>query len=302
MRAILGGRLGAAAMTLTLSACFAVVDVDRFHISQKVSSSTSDASVPNQAGTYLDFKFSLVGMKPHLTQMFEYRIIDSSNFVQSRGVVNPLGAQDVVINVPHAIPTANGPFHLDFYADVDGSGGYNLGDGGTRSVISNDHSWRIDPLVDAPASGVAVVDGLVQVTFTHNTSFTDINTYPSGTPNISRDTGLGAVIHVINADALHGVLLQVRVVEPVANRTVGLFRVPQVGPPLFDMIIPGVVENLSDYVVYAYADANGNGVYDNPAVGPDLGWRLTGTAGGGGLEVTLDALTTSAAKYDVGAP
>ncbi len=142
----------------------------------------------------------------------------------------------------------------------------------------------------------------MQVTFTHNTSFTDINTYPSGTPNSSKDTGLGAVVHVINAEALHGVLLQVRVVEPVANRTVGLFRVPQVGAPMFDMTIPAVVENLTDYVVFAYADANGNQVYENPAVGPDLGWRLTGTAGAGGLEVTLDASSVSTAKYDVGAP
>ncbi|MDP9035737.1 MAG: hypothetical protein M3O50_13110 [Myxococcota bacterium] len=121
MRALSGPLLGVAATTLALSACFAVVDVDRFHISQKASSA-SDGSVSNPSAMYLDFKFSLVGMKPHLTQMFEYRIIDASNFVQSRGVVNPLGTADVVINVPHAIPTTNGPFHLDFYADVDGTG------------------------------------------------------------------------------------------------------------------------------------------------------------------------------------
>ncbi len=296
MRAIFGSRLVAAAVTLSLSGCFAVVDVDRFHTVQK---SAPDSSVLNQPGdTYLSLKLSLIGMKPHVTQRFEYRIIDANNGLQSCGVVNPLGGPDVTINVPRAIPTNSGVFHLDFFADVDGSGGYN----GIGSVITNDHAWRIDPLVDYPAGLVPPVDGLVQVTFTHNTLFTDINQYPSGTPNPVR-LGLDAVVHVINADALHGDLVQVRVADTVANRTVGLFRVPQIAQAAFDLTIPGIVEVATDYVVFVYVDANANSVYDNPAAGlGDLGWSLPVTSTAAGLDVTLDATTVASAKVDVGAP
>jgi hypothetical protein len=313
MRAILGGRGASAvgiplwvlAMAVGAPGCFAMVDVDRFHSAQAAATTptttattTPDSSAPTGLpGEYLNLKFSLVGMKPHILQLFEYRIIDSHNFVQSRGVVNPLGGPDVTINVPLSVPKLNGPFHFDFYADVNHSGGYD----GLGSVAANDHAWRIDPLEDFPAGAVAPVDGLIQVTFTHNTSFTDINTYPSGTPNPPHDTGLGATIHVANAGALQGVLIQVRIVDPSANHTVGLFRIPQIAQASFDMVIPGIVESGVDYAALVYVDANGNGKYDNPANGlGDLGWRVIGTAGATGLNVGVDAQTTQAANVDVG--
>jgi hypothetical protein len=331
MQAIPRIRLGATAMMATLSGCFAVVDVDRFHIAETTGQSPSDAAAmstdanasPSEAGAagqdggaltapgaYLNLKLTLVGMNPHVAQLFEYRIIDSTNFIQSRGVVNPLGAPDVVINVPQAIPTVNGPFRLDFYADVNSSGGYD----GLGSVITNDHAWRIDPLVNYP-DGTPSVEGLVQVTFTHNTSFTDINSYPSGTTNPAHDTGLGATIHVINAGAFQGKLIQARVVEQATNRTVGMFRVPQITAAVFDMTIPGVVETLSQYNVLIYVDANGNGIYDNPAAPvepsaePDFGWNISGTAstpagdgGTTGLELTFDPSVALPSNVDVGAP
>jgi hypothetical protein len=308
MRALLGVRRTALAMALTLSGCFAVVDVDHFHTASASApdSSAPDAAAPDTAGApsgsgeYLSLKLSLVGMTPHLKQLFEYRVIDGNNFVQSRGVVNPLGAPDVIINAPLAIPKANPPFHLDFYADVDNSGGYN----GIGSVLTQDHAWRIDPLQDFPAGTVTPVDGLVQVTFTHNTSFTPIEDYPSGTLNPPKDTMLGATVQVRGADALQGHLIQVRIVDAGGtNHTVGLFRVPQISAAVFDMSIPGVVENGAVYNALVYVDANGNGIYDNPASGlGDLGWSKVGTADATGLTVIVDAQNTSAANVDVGAP
>jgi hypothetical protein len=296
MRSILGIRHPAMALLLAMSGCFTLVDVDRFHTAQ---GSAAAAAQPNKSGEYLNLTLSLAGMTPHVTQLFEYRVIDANNFIQSRGVLNPLGAPDVTVHVPLAIPKVNGPFRLDCYADVNNSGGYD----GIGSVISNDHAWRIDPLADYPPGSVSPVDGLVQVKFTHNTSFTDINQYPSGSPNPPHDTGLAAAIHVANAGPLHGVLIQVRVIDMAANRTVGLFRVPRIVQAAFDMTIPGVVENGVSYDVLVYVDANGNGIYDNPAAGlGDFGWRLAATADTTGLSVRVEAQTTGAANVDVGAP
>lgn len=298
MRTLIRARAAALVAGLGLPGCFAVADVDRFHTAAATAAPDSSSRL-STADQYTNFKFTLVGMVPHVNQLFEYRIIDSNNFVQSRGVVNPLGSPDLVINDPLAIPTLNGPFHLDFYADVNNSGGYD----GLGLVVSNDHAWRIDPLQDYPAGAVAPVPGLVQVTFTHNTSFTDINTYPSGTPNPPKDTTLDATVHVTGASALQGDLIQARIVDTGSNRTVGLYRVPQIAQDTFAMKVPGVVENGADYAVLVYVDANGNGKYDNPAMGAgDLGWSLVGTADVNGLDVTLDAETSTGANTDVGAP
>jgi hypothetical protein len=284
-------------ITLTGAGCFAVVDVDRFHATVKQSTTTNPPAGDNQ---YLDLKFTLIGMKPHLTQLFEYRVIDdATNFVQSRGVVTPLGSADVVINMPLAVPKGNGPFHLDFYADVNASGGYD----GIGSVITNDHAWRIMPLDNYPPGAVTPVDGLVQVTFTHNTTFTEIDTFPSGTPNKAKDTGLGATLHVTSAGAVFGDLMQVRIVDTGANHTRALMRVPAITLPSFNMTIPGVVEPLTDYVANVYIDANNNGTYDNPATNAgDLGWTIPGTADGTGLNINLDLQTARPSNIDVGAP
>jgi hypothetical protein len=298
MRGLVGTIPGALAIALSASGCFAIVDVDRFH-SSDAGPETSLTTVRNPFGAYLDLRLSLIGMTPHVMQLFEYRIIDSNNVIQSRGVVNPLGAADVVINAPLSIPKENGPFHLDFYADVNGSGGYD----GIGSVITNDHAWRIEPLDNYPHDSVTPVDGLIQVIFTHNTSFTDINTYPSGTPNIPKDIGLGATIHVGNANALVGDLIQVRIVDTGSNRTVGLVRLPKIAQGSFDLKIPGLVEPGGAYNALAYVDANGNGAYDNPATGSgDLGWSVPGTADTTGLNVTVDAQATNTGNVDVGAP
>jgi hypothetical protein len=298
MRRILGISCGALAMVLCLPGCFALVDVDRFHSAD--AGPDSPAAVSNPFGAYMDLKLTLIGMTPHVTQLFEYRVIDANNFIQFRGVVNPLGGPNAVINAPLSIPKLNGPFHLDFYADVNDSGGYD----GLGSVISNDHAWRIEPLDNYPMDSITPVDGLIQVVFTHNTSFTDINTFPSGTPNPPKDKGLGVIVHVTNADALQNDLIQVRILDTGANQTVGLVRLPKISQPAFDLKIPGVVENGADYSALVYVDANGNSMYDNPAASApgDLGWSLPGTADTTGLNINLNAQTTNVANVDVGAP
>jgi len=284
--------LTAVALTPAVGGCSLVVDLERFH--EKAPLVTQGAN-----GEYQSLKLSLVAMKPHIGHMFEYRVVDANNMVQSRGVIKPLGPNDITVDVPLAVPKTNGPYRLDFYADVNNSGGYD----GLGSVITNDHAWRIDPLADYPAGSVAPIDGVIQVTFTHNTSFTDIDQYPSGTPNKSKDTGLGAKVHVTGADTLHGKLLQIRVAETTTKHVVALYRINAMDAPAFDIAVPGCVDTGVDYNVDVYVDANGNGVYDDPSTGAgDLGWRIPVTSDAAGLAATIDATTTATANVDVGAP
>lgn len=278
-------------VVLGLAGCSQIVDVDRFH----EKAATSSGSITAQ---FLDLQLSFIGMKPHLAHTFEYRVIDANNLVQSRGIVQPLGALDVSIFVPRAIPRSNGPYRLDFYADVNGSGGYD----GIGSVISNDHAWRIEPLEDYPKGEQQPVDGLVQVTFTHSTSFTDIDQYPSGTPNKSKDTGLGAKIHLASLGSFGGKELQVRIAEHETQHVVGLYRVPQITGAAMDAVVPGVVDVGVDYDVEVWIDANGNGTYDDPSKeGGDWGLRVPGSSTDAGLVMTIDAATTGHG-VDVGKP
>ncbi|MGZ3421597.1 MAG: hypothetical protein ACXVEF_41165 [Polyangiales bacterium] len=276
-------------LVLSLFGCSQIVDVDRFH--EKAAALPPSTTKSTQ---FLDLQFSVVGMKPHLAHTFEYRIIDANNLVQSRGIVSPLGAPDVTVFVPRAIPRSNGPYRIDFYGDVNGSGGYD----GIGSVISNDHAWRIDPLVDYPAGTVTPVDGLVQVTFTHSTSFTDIDQYPSGTPNKAKDTGLGAKVHVTSLPI--GRMIEARVAEKDTKHVVGLMRIPSATAATLDLVIPGVVDVGVDYEVDLYVDANGNGTYDDPQSG-DWGIRTGASSTETGLAVTIDA-AASPHDTDVGRP
>lgn len=281
---------------LPLLACAAVVgctqmlDVDRF---QEKAPARTTAGV---AGQFLDLELTLVGMKPHLAHTYEYRVIDANNLVQSRGVIAPLGAADVKLVVPKAIPRSNGPYRLDFYADVNESGGFD----GIGSVISNDHAWRIDPLVDYPAGAVTPVEGKVQVTFTHSTSFTNLDDYPSGTPNKAKDTGLGALVKLSSLQLATGKLLEVRIAERDTKHVVGLFRVPSVASATLDLALPGVVDVGVDYQVDVYIDHNANGAYDDPSkAGGDWGMRSEVASTEAGLAHAIDVATAPRA-IDVG--
>jgi hypothetical protein len=137
----------------------------------------------------------------------------------------------------------------------------------------------------------------------HNTSFTDINDYPSGTPNKPQDTGLGARVHVAGLDALQGKLAQLRIADSGSHHVVATYRVPQVHGSTFDATVPGCVEQGTDYDVDLYVDANGNGTYDDPTkAGGDLGFRASATSDETGLEATVDGSKVTTGNIDVGEP
>jgi hypothetical protein len=290
--------LKCALFAIGLTGCFRVIDLDRYQESAPPPPPPSaDGVTSADTADYTSLRVTVVAMKPHTGQMMEFRVVDGHNFIQSRMIVSAMATLDATINVPAAIPKPNGPYRLDFYADVNFSGGYD----GLGSVLANDHAWRIDPLADYP-EGTTPIPGLVQVRFVHNTSFTDIDQYPSGVPNKAADTGLGAKVHVVGMDAYQGKMAQVRIADRGSHHVVATYRVPEVRGGGFEAAVPGSVEQGTDYDVDLYVDVNGNGAYDDPTKdGGDLGLRAGGTSDETGLDVTVDASHTDA-KLDVGAP
>jgi hypothetical protein len=225
--------------------------------------------------------------------MVEYRIVDSTNYIQSRGLIRSMTSEDLKIRAPRAVPRANGPYRLDIFADVNRSGGFD----GLGSVINNDHAWRLDPIADFSKLRS---DDVIKVEFVHSTTFTNVDQYPSGTRNPSADTGLPARVHVDGLDAFAGKMLQVRVADQRTGHVVGLFREMRAETATLDAVIAGCVDVETVYDVDVYVDANGNGAYDDPAAGGDKGWRLSATSTDTGLAATLSL--AAGGDVDVGAP
>jgi hypothetical protein len=267
----------AALLLLVVPNCFWISDLDRFHgASAGGTPATDDDSVA------WDLSLTMKGLGVHLHQRVEFRVIDSENYVQARGVIEPMNkvaTESVTFTLPKAIPAGNRPYRLDFYADVNGSGDFD----GLDTGITHDHAWRIEPLADFPAGKLTHVPNSVAVVFTHNTVFTNIDEWPSGTVALPQDSGLGVSVNFSGQSmaAFVGKLCQVRVVEARSGHVTGLYRNPEIPAGDFVGLIPGIVEAGEDYEIFVYVDANDNGVYDNPkgeAANQDLGWRYSETA------------------------
>ena len=67
----------------TSSGCFAVADLGRFH-------GASDEQGVDDPNVAWDLKLTLNGMGVHLNQLIEFRVIDSENYIQARGVIDPV--------------------------------------------------------------------------------------------------------------------------------------------------------------------------------------------------------------------
>src|SRR5579859_3634264 len=335
MRTIPGIQLAVMVSALGASACFTLVNLDPYRVDETppdaggsdtggtpgpdASSSGGTESGPMTGSS--DLTLAFLNMTPHLTELFEYRVIDSANFIQSRGFIVPMGAPDVQISVPMAVPPVNGPYRLDFYGDHNNSGGYDgslnspLCPMSSCSVLTNDHAWRINPLDSSNTSGrVAVTGNVIKVTFTHDTSFTDINTVPND-PSLAQkpagDTGQAATIEIQNADAYAGKLMQVRIFNNDDKRTVGLYRIPKLNPSgdggmtlgAFKMTIPGCVETGTSYTAFLFIDANDNQHYDDPSTGGgDLGFTVSMAADATGLDVVFNVSLTDKGNQAVGSP
>jgi hypothetical protein len=209
------------------TSCFAVTDLDRF---QKTEVSSSNFS---------DLRFSVRGMKSHVNELFEYRVIDASNVVQSRGLIVPLGGEDASLFAKGAVPRQNGPFRLDFYADHDGVPGYDV-----TPKPNGDHAWRL-PLDE----NLRTDDGTYVVSFDHNTSFQYLND-----PTPPREVGRPFVARLKNLADYQNKRVEVRVADASSGRVVALYRVPSVKTPELTLTVPGMIEQGVTYRIELYTD------------------------------------------------
>ncbi len=275
-----------ALIALTSAGCFAVTDLDRFEQDQgSLGQGGTTGAAPSP---YRDLRFTLKNMKPHAKHYFAYRIVSDQNIVVGEGALAPFGPSvqgpnndplDTLIEVHHAVPKV-GNFHLDFYADLDGSGSYN----GIGAIKTNDHAWRITSLNELDPSVGTVTDDAIDITFSHTTNFNDID--EGGAPQL---VGLDAHINLVNTSAFYGRVVEVRVIDRANDHTVGIERFTSLDASQTVATVAGMIDPGVDYDIEVYADGNGDSIYqDTDVAGGDSGWRIPVTATDDGLEVTLD--------------
>lgn len=178
------------------------------------SGAAGAAGAAGQATEYDDLSLKLTGMGVHVSNVLEVRVVgDGDNTLRARAVVQPLGAADVAIDVKRFVPRdSSQKYRLDFYADVNGSGGFD----GIDSVQTNDHAWRID--------GITASSGVVSLSFAHNVAFTDINQFPAGTPAPPKEVGAPLSVKLQGLGALVGKPLELRLVEVDSGRVAIAYR------------------------------------------------------------------------------
>jgi hypothetical protein len=248
--------LTTAGLAASSSSCFAVTNLDRFEQSGQSSSN------------FNDLRFTVRGMTSHVNEFFEYRIVDATNTLQSRGQIIPLGGPDATMFAVGAVPKQNGPFNLDFYADHDNVPGYN------RDPVNGtgDHSWRI------PLTNDLLDDkGAFVITFDHNTSFAVLTS-----PEPPREIGSPATIRLANMAAFMGKRIEVRIADASSKRVVVLYRVPSLGAATYAVTVPGMIEGGVTYTVEVYTD---NGA--TPA-GEVRAFRVERKSAPNGLDLDFD--------------
>ncbi len=206
-----------------------------------------------------DLDFHLRSMVPHINQLTEISVISGSNVLAARAILDPLTDADFDLVMRRAVPA--GVYRLDFFSDFNNNRSYD--------APPTDHAWRLD----LPATGVA------DLTFVHNTNFTDISSPAVTQAGDFTLNFTGMTPHL-------GQLLELRVIREATNETVGMYRLGAITLPAFTITIPGIIGVGIDYRVDFWADFNNNKLCDAPPT--DHAWRLTGTGGPTGLTMSFN--------------
>lgn len=217
------------ALAASTSSCFAVTNLDRFEQSTGAS------------GNFSNLRLTVRGMTSHVNELFEYRIVDKSNTLQSRGFIVPLGGTSATMFATGAVPKQNPPFTLDFYSDHDLNGIY----GRDPAAPLSDHSWRIPLTPDLLDENT----GTYVITFDHNTSF-EVLTNPAP----PREIGGPATLKLTNMDAFVGKRVELRIADASSKRVVAFYRIPKYAMATSTVSIPGMIEAGSPYTVEVYTD------------------------------------------------
>lgn len=102
-----------------------------------------------------DVTLDISDADPHIGNRVELRVVDATDTLVARGVLEALPSGTYSFALPNSTP--EGAHRLDFFADLSGNGTYD--------APPADHAWR--NTVTASATGATV-------NFDHNTDFTDV--------------------------------------------------------------------------------------------------------------------------------
>jgi hypothetical protein len=118
-------------------------------------------------------QLTLEPFAPHAGQLIEGRIVNTATDAEvARADV--VGAPNVTLSFDGVLEMGSS-YRIDFYADLDGSGGYTAPVGDPAAAFP-DHQWSIDgaTAVDG-AAGLDGVTGDVSITFGHDANWVDID-------------------------------------------------------------------------------------------------------------------------------
>jgi hypothetical protein len=194
--------------------------------------------------TNIDWAYQVVvhftGMSPHLNQMLELRVEDNNSELEvDRIKLNSIPAANFDITI---IGTKlNTEYKVEFYADLNGNGLYD--------EPPADHAWLLT---------FENLTGDVELDFSHNTNFDDINWKYLLTFDL-----MNMVPHL-------GQLFELRVVKTDDSSEIGRRSLTSILVKDFTLFVDGL-EVGHDYNIDFYADHNGNGQYDAPPA--DHAWR-----------------------------
>jgi hypothetical protein len=247
------------------ASCFAVTDLDRFE------------AAPTSTSKFFDLSFTVRGMDSHVAETLEVRITDRDKIIQTRVFVKPLGGSAKLITIPAAIPKQDTGLVLQFFADHNNTGVYDL------SPQPRDHSWRlnVDDFKPKDPGEAAMV-----ISFDHTPTFQDLDPV--------QVFGNDAIIKLSNLGGYQGKRLQVRIADANSTQTVGLYRVSKVETPSIDARLEGMIDKGvgTRYLVQVSADSGSDDISTAEKAAAKTasleGYELEAASGPSGLTVDFD--------------
>ena len=159
--------------------------------------------------TVRDLQFSMDGMDIHNGQLVEIRVVNVSDIVVARAILDPLVGSSFQMRMRGALQ--EGPHRIDFFADLSTNGQYD--------VPPTDHAWRLAPC----ASG--------NHRFSHSTNFADVE---DPEPKV---VGFDFVLNLDGMTPHVGQLLEFWVIDQANGRMVGYYRLSEPLEPAFTIAI-----------------------------------------------------------------
>jgi hypothetical protein len=209
---------------------------------------SSSVTAPGNNADYSIFNLTIffTNMNPHNGQMLYLRIYEKSTLKEVYRTSQTITESfNVIVN---NFITWDNEYIVDFFADHNGNGLYD--------APPTDHAWRME----------LNTSSFNQLSFSHNTEFTDIK-WP--------------YTFILNLNSMNphvGQLIEFALVEEESDKEIDRYRIEQLASDNTFAKFVGL-EIGKNYKVIFYADHNGNGMYDAPPA--DHAWELSFTYSNG---------------------